>query len=191
MSGGQLPMPPLNCPWTKFAMTPWLASTDVLSMHACFACRVALRLFREAQYKDERMRERREHQEEEIDAAAHHARAQAMQDGTAQRSSGGGSRRSAGGSSGGCDGPSAAFYERQKALLERRKQREAQRRPSDEDELEECVCEWLQEGSCMLLWDCVFAGSRMVANWQPLCIFACTHEATEAKQQGAWSTLHV
>jgi hypothetical protein len=114
-----------------------------MAVGACvFCCRVTLRLHREAQHKDERMRERREHQEDETDAAARHARAQAMQDGTAQRSSGGGSR-SAGGSSGG-DGPSAEFYERQQALLERRKQREAQRRPSDEDELEECVCEWLQ-----------------------------------------------
>jgi hypothetical protein len=106
------------------------------------------------------MRERREHQEEEIDAAARHECAQAMQDGTAQRSSGGGSRRSAGGSSGGGDGPSAAFYERQQALLERRKQREAQRRPSDEDELEECVCEWLQESGCMQAWHWVLAGTQ-------------------------------
>lgn len=61
---------------------------------------------------------------------------------TGQRSSGGGgSSRAA--SSGGSDCPSAEFYQRQQALLERKKQREAQRRPSDEDELDECVCEWL------------------------------------------------
>jgi hypothetical protein len=118
-----------------------LQIVKLASMHVCSVCRVTLRLHREAQYKDERMRERREHQEEEIGAAARHARAQAMQDGTAQRSSGGGSRSAGRSSGGGSEGPSAAFYERQQALLERRKQREAQRRPSDEDELEECVCE--------------------------------------------------
>ncbi|KAF6257813.1 hypothetical protein COO60DRAFT_1460964 [Scenedesmus sp. NREL 46B-D3] len=99
--------------------------------------RVTRRLHLDARAKDERMRERREHQSDKIDAAARPTHAQALQDSTAQRSSGGGGRTA--GSSGGGNRPSAAFYERQQALTERRKQRQEQRRPSDEGELEECL----------------------------------------------------
>jgi hypothetical protein len=123
---------------------------------------VTLRLHLDAQEKDERMRQRREHQEEEIDAAARHAGTATLQTRTAQRSSGGGSSSRRAGSSGGGDYPSAAFYERQQALVERRKQREAQRRPSDEDELEECVCELLAASSYSK-WCRLLAGSRVPA----------------------------
>lgn len=114
-----------------------------------------MRLHKDAERKEERMRARRRHAEGETEAAANltcHPGGNTLQDrlhsmaANARSSSSGSSAMS---SSGGA--PSAAFYKRQEAAWQRRGERVKQKRPSDEDELKECTCKrqpWL----CTKLW---------------------------------------